>query len=114
VTDFAGDTTTELQRKAKALSVVSLVETCSYLLLFYMWQIAKTDVGTAIVGSVQGMIWLAFCAMVLMIAPALRWTWGYCAVVIITGPIGALMVWARLRREGIAKGNLPVERRTAT
>jgi hypothetical protein len=96
VTDFAGDTTTELQRKAKALSVVALIETCSYLLLFYMWQIAKTDVGTAIVGSLHGMIWLAFC-MVVMIAPALRWTWLYCAVVIVTGPIGAVMVWYRLR-----------------
>ena len=43
------------------------------------------------------MIWLAFCAMVIMIAPAMRWTWLYVAVVIVTGPIGALMVWARLR-----------------
>jgi hypothetical protein len=98
VTDFAGDTTTELQRKARALSVVALIETGSYLLLFYFWQIAKSDAGTAMVGSLHGMIWLAFCAMVIMIRPALRWTWLYCAVVIVTGPIGALMVWARLRR----------------
>ena len=98
VTDFAGDTTTELERKARALSVVALVETCSYLLLFYFWQIAKSDAGTAIVGSLHGMIWLAFCAMVIMIAPALRWTWLYVAVVIVTGPIGAVLVWARLRR----------------
>ncbi len=97
MTDFAGDTTTELQRKARALSVVALIETCSYLLLFSMWQIAKSEVGTAIVGSLHGMIWLAFCAMVIMIAPALRWTWLYCAVVIVTGPIGAVMVWYRLR-----------------
>jgi hypothetical protein len=97
VTDFAGDTTTELQRKAKALSVVALVETCSYLLLFSMWQIAKSDTGIAVVGSLHGMIWLAFCAMVIMIAPALRWTWLFCAVVIVTGPIGAVMVWYRLR-----------------
>ena len=95
MTDFAGDTTTELQRKAKALSVIALIETCSYLLLFYFWQIAKSDTGTAIVGSLHGMIWLAFCAMVIMIAPALRWTWGYVVVVIITGPVGALLVWAR-------------------
>ena len=39
--DFADDTTTELERKARALSVVALVETCSYLLLFYFWQIAE-------------------------------------------------------------------------
>jgi Domain of unknown function (DUF3817) len=101
VTDFAGDTTTELQRKARALSVVALIETCSYLLLFYCWQIAKSDAGTAIVGSLHGMIWLAFCAMVIMIRPALHWTWLYCVVVIVTGPIGALLVWARLRRDGV-------------
>jgi Domain of unknown function (DUF3817) len=97
VTDFAGDTSTELERKAKALSVVALVETGSYLLLFYFWQIAKSDTGTAVVGSLHGMIWLAFCAMVIMIAPPLRWTWTYVVVVIVTGPIGALLVWARLR-----------------
>ena len=99
--DFADDTTTELERKARALSVVALVETCSYLLLFYFWQIAKSDAGTAIVGSLHGMIWLAFCAMVIMIAPALRWTWLYAGVVIVTGPIGAVMVWWRLRHDGV-------------
>jgi hypothetical protein len=101
VPDFADDTTTELERKARALSVVALVETCSYLLLFYFWQIAKSDAGTAIVGSLHGMIWLAFCAMVIMIAPALRWTWLYVGIVILTGPIGAVMVWWRLRRDGV-------------
>jgi Domain of unknown function (DUF3817) len=101
VPDFADDTSTELERKARALSIVALVETCSYLLLFYFWQIGKSDAGTAIVGSLHGMIWLAFCAMVIMIAPAMRWTWTYVAVVILTGPIGAVLVWARIRREGV-------------
>jgi hypothetical protein len=98
VPDFADDPSSELERKARALSVVALVETCSYLLLFYFWQIGKSDAGTAIVGSLHGMIWLAFCAMVIMITPAMRWTWWYTGIVIVTGPIGAVMVWARLRR----------------
>jgi hypothetical protein len=101
VPDFADDTSSELERKARALSVVALVETVSYLLLFYMWQIAKSDPGTAIVGSFHGMIWLAFCAMVIMIAPALKWSWWYVAIVIVTGPVGALLVWWRLRSEGV-------------
>ena len=96
--DFADDTSSELERKAKALEVVALVETCSYLLLFYFWQIGKSEAGTAIVGSLHGMIWLAFCAMVIMITPELRWSWIYTVVVIVTGPIGAVMVWVRLRR----------------
>lgn len=107
VTDFAGDTTTELERKAKALGVVALVETVSYLLLFFFWQIAKSDAGTAIVGSLHGMIWLAFCAMVIMITPAMRWSWWYAAVVIVTGPVGALMVWYRLRHDPVPDEYVP-------
>jgi integral membrane protein len=101
VPDFADDPSSELERKAKALSIVSLVETVSYLLLFYFWQIGKSDAGTAIVGSVHGMIWLTFCAMVIMITPAMRWSWWYTALAIVTGPVGALLVWFRLRREGV-------------
>jgi hypothetical protein len=47
------------------------------------------------------MIWLAFCAMVIMIAPPLKWSWWYVALVIVTGPVGALLVWWRLRSEGV-------------
>ncbi len=104
--DFADDPSSELERKAKALSVVALVETVSYLLLFYFWQIAHSDAGTAVVGSVHGMIWLAFCAMTIMITPAMRWSWWYTALVIVTGPIGALLVWHRLR-SGVPEAAAP-------
>jgi len=40
--DFADDTSSELERKAKALSVFALLETVSYLTLFYFWVIART------------------------------------------------------------------------
>ena len=99
--DFADDTSTELERKAKALSVVALVETVSYLLLFYFWLIVPNDAGKAIVGSIHGMIWLTFCAMTIMITPAMRWSWWFCAFAVVLGPIGALMVWERIRREGV-------------
>jgi integral membrane protein len=100
VPDFADDTTTELERKARALSVVALVETVSYLTLLYFW-LSGNDAGTAITGSLHGMIWLAFCAMAIMIAPAMSWSWWYVALVIVTGPIGALAVWERIRRHGV-------------
>jgi len=99
--DFADDPTSELERKAKALSVIALVETLTYLLLVYFWLIVPSTAGKAIVGSVHGMVWMAFCAMVLMITPPMRWSWWYSVVVIVTGPIGALMVWTRLRRHGV-------------
>jgi hypothetical protein len=101
VTDFAGDESSELERKAKALAWVALVETLSYSLLLYCWLIAQSDLGTKLVGSVHGMIALAFAAMVIMITPEMRWSWWFCALVILTGPIGALVVFARIRREGV-------------
>jgi hypothetical protein len=36
--------------------------------------------------------------MTVIIRPEIGWTWGYTAVVILTGPIGGVMVWWRLRR----------------
>lgn len=99
--DFADDPTTELERKARALSVVALTETITYCVLFYFWLIQPNIAGKAITGSVHGMVWLTFCAMVIMIAKDMGWTWAYVAVAIITGPIGGLLVWSRLRREGV-------------
>lgn len=101
--DFADDDspTTELERKAKALSVVAITETITYCVLFYFWLIQPNDAGKAITGSIHGMIWLAFCAMVIMIAPEMKWTWTYVVVVIVTGPIGGLLVWERIRRHGV-------------
>ena len=67
VPDFADDPTTELERKARALSVDRAHRDVTYCLLFYFWIIDPNDAGKAIVGSIHGMIWLAFCAMVIMI-----------------------------------------------
>ena len=96
--DFADDTSSELERKAKALSVMALVETVSYCILFYFWIIAPNDVGKAIVGSLHGFIWLAFVAMTVLIREAIGWTWGYVALVVLTGPIGGVLVFTRIRR----------------
>ena len=98
--DFADDTTTELERKASALKVVSLIETFTYIALFIFWQ-SGSDIGTALLGSIHGMVFLAFAAMLVGIRAAMGWTWGYVALGIVLGPIGAVIVYARLRREGV-------------
>jgi len=98
--DFADDTTTELERKASALRWVSLIETCTYVALFIFWQ-AGSAIGTALLGSIHGMVFLAFAAMVIGIREAMGWTCGYVALAILLGPIGAVMVYARLRRHGV-------------
>lgn len=98
--DFADDTRTELERKARSLQWVAVVETVSYLILF-AFMIAGNHVGIRIVGTLHGMIFLGFAAMVLMIARPMRWTWLYVAVVIATGPIGAVLTYERIRRDGV-------------
>jgi len=98
VPDFADDPSSELERKAKALSVMALVETASYLLLFYFWVVAPNDVVRKIVGFFHGLVWLAFVSMVVLIREGIGWTWAYTALVVLTGPIGGVLVFARIRR----------------
>ncbi|MFN8037118.1 MAG: DUF3817 domain-containing protein [Acidimicrobiia bacterium] len=98
--DFADDPTTELDRKARALMWVAAIETVSYLSLLAC-MLAGSSVGVKLVGSVHGMIAMAFGAMVLLITRDMQWTWGYAALVILTGPIGGVLVFERIRRHGV-------------
>jgi hypothetical protein len=101
VPDFADDPTTELERKARALSWIALTETVTYLVLFYFWIVNPNVAGKAITGSIHGMVWLTFVAMVVMITSDMGWSWKYSIAVIVLGPIGGIMVWERIRREGV-------------
>ncbi len=96
--DFADDTSSELERKAKALMFIALFETVTYLLLFYFWIVSPNDAVKAVVGFFHGLVWMAFVAMTVIIRPDIGWTWGYTALVVLTGPIGGVLVWWRLHR----------------
>ena len=98
VPDFADDTSSELERKAKALAAIALLESVTYCVLFYFWIVAPNDVGKALVGFFHGLVWLAFVAMTVIIRPDIGWTWGYTALVVLTGPIGGVLVFIRIRR----------------
>jgi integral membrane protein len=100
VPDFADSTTTELERKLVPLRVVALTETVTYVVLFFFW-VTGNRPGRLLMGSVHGMVFLAFSAMVLGVRAEMRWTWKYAVAAVVLGPIGALMVYARLRREGV-------------
>ena len=99
--DFADDPTTELERKARALMWIALTESVTYCVLFYFWIVQPNVAGKAITGSIHGMVWLTFCAMVIMITKDIGWSWKYSIAVIVLGPIGGVMVWERIRREGV-------------
>ena len=98
--DFADSTTTELERKLVPLRVVALTETVTYCVLFFFW-VTGNRPGRLLTGSLHGMIFLAFAAMVLGVRADMGWTWRYAISVIVLGPIGSLMVYSRLRREGV-------------
>ena len=101
VPDFADDPVTEAERMAMALKVMALIETVSYLVLFYFWIISPNDVVRRVVGTIHGIIWLAFVAMVVLIKPKIGWSWPYVVLVVATGPLGGVLVFARLQMEGV-------------
>ena len=78
--------------------VVAAVETITYLVLVTCWLGLRSDAGTAVAGFLHGLVWMAFVGMAVLIREDVGWTWGYVALVVATGPIGGVLVWARLRR----------------
>jgi hypothetical protein len=100
VVDFADDTRTELERKADALKWVSLVETLAYVALAAFW-LTGNKTGTTVFGALHGLIFLAFAAMVVMITRAMQWTLLFAAIALVTGPLGSLLVYERIRRHGV-------------
>jgi integral membrane protein len=105
MTDFADDPGGELRRKARALQWVAILETAGYVLLL-VFMVLGSRIGIRLVGTVHGMVFLAFAAMVIMIAQDMRWSWWYVAFVIVTGPIGAVLVYERIRHDGVPDPSL--------
>ena len=99
--EYADDPRSELDRKAEQLQWVAAIETVSYALLFLFWAILDNIVGTRLMGFFHGWIFLAFAAMVIFIARPMRWTWKFVVVALATGPLGSILVYERIRREGV-------------
>jgi integral membrane protein len=98
--EYIDDPHAQFVRKVGWLRKVAVVETVSYLILLYAW-LGGHDILKAVVGSLHGMIWVGFVAMLLEARRPMRWTWAYVAVAVVTGPVGAALVYERLRRQGI-------------
>ena len=102
VPDFADDPVTEAERMAKALKVMALVETVSYLVLFYFSLTHRTTTPARLVGTVSGIIWLSFVSDGRVaqaqdpVVVALR-----DLLVVVTGPIGGVLSVPRLQTEGV-------------
>ena len=96
--EYEGDATTELERRLGPLKIVSLVEVAMWVGAAAFWMIGSRP-AQLLLWSMHGMVVVAFAGMVLLIYRALGWSLRFAALAILTGPVGALMVFARLRRE---------------
>ena len=88
-------------RKAQAiarLAVVSVLETLSFIALLAA-MIAGSDGAVSVIGMTHGLLFLAYAWLLVSSRDILGWTWGYVIVAIVTGPLGAILVLERLRRE---------------
>ena len=99
--DFADDPKTELQRKAEQLQWVALFETVGYGVLFVCWAILHNDIAIKITGFFHGWIFVAFAVMVVWIWPSMRWRWYWIPLALLTGPIGGVLVFEKIRRDGV-------------
>lgn len=99
--EYADDPRSELDRKAEQLQWVALIETVTYVLLFVFWAIIHNSIGTKVMGFFHGWTFLAFATMMLFIARPMHWTWRFVAVALLTGPLGAILVYERIRRDGV-------------
>lgn len=88
-----------MTRKTEQLAAVSLCETLSFLVLLAM-MFLRSEAGVSIAGMIHGLLFLGYAILVLRDREEFGWTWGFVAIAILTGPIGAVVVLERFRREG--------------
>ena len=95
---YADDTTTELERRLGPLKIVSLVELGMWLLAAAFWAMGSGP-AQLVLWSMHGMVVCAFIGMVLLIRRPLGWSMPFTVLAVATGPIGALVVFERVRRD---------------
>lgn len=83
----------EIQR----LRVISVLETLSFLVLLAM-MLSGNEGGVSVGGATHGFLFLGYAILVLRDRELFGWTWGFAALAIVTGPIGAILVLEKLRR----------------
>jgi integral membrane protein len=86
------------------LRLVSVLETASFVALLSMMMI-ESEGGVSVVGLLHGLLFLWYAVLVVSDRTQLRWSWAFAVLVIVTGPLGALIVLERLRREQTAVGD---------
>lgn len=89
-----------MTNKARQLAAVSILETLSFIALLAA-MVMGSEAGISVVGMIHGFLFLAYAVLVFRDHRDLGWTTGFMLVAIFTGPIGAIVVLERLRRDGV-------------
>ncbi|MBA2273063.1 MAG: DUF3817 domain-containing protein [Actinobacteria bacterium] len=80
------------------LKLISILETVSFLGLLLMIFVGSEE-GVSAVGLLHGLLFLAYALLILVDRAKLGWSSAFVALSIVTGPLGAILVLDRLRRE---------------
>lgn len=87
-----------MTQRARRLRAVSFVETLSFIALLGA-MFLHSDRGISILGAIHGVLFLAYAFYVWADHDELGWPTWFAVASILTGPIGAIIVLERLRRE---------------
>jgi integral membrane protein len=88
--------------KIARLRITSILETISFIVLLVM-MFTGNEAGVSVVGATHGFLFLAYAIFVWFDHEDLGWTTGFAVLSIITGPLGAILVLERLRRDGVER-----------
>jgi integral membrane protein len=87
-----------LKPVARRLAWISIVETISFIALLTA-MFLESERGVSVIGAVHGLLFLAYAFFVWTNRESFDWTRWFALGSIITGPLGAIIVLERLRRE---------------
>ena len=87
-----------MSQKTRRLGAISIVETVSFIALLTA-MFLHSEIGISILGAIHGLLFLAYAYFVWVDHDDLGWPTWFAVVAVLTGPIGAIIVLERLRRE---------------
>ena len=87
-----------VRTKARRLVLTSIAETLSFVALLGA-MFLESEAGVSLLGATHGLLFLAYALFVWVDHDELGWTTTFAVGSIVTGPLGAIIVLERLRRE---------------
>ncbi len=87
-----------MRSEASRLAWISIAETISFIALLIA-MFLESEGGVSVIGAVHPLLFLAYAAFVWIDHESFGWTKLFALGSIVTGPLGAIIVLERLRRE---------------